>query len=247
MKPFFVFVLLFVFVLCSVHAATLTDTVINLTDSNTTVNVSNTWTYDTLRIDDTSLTISNLSQDTGVGSQAVSLNFSRQHARFNGSHFPYFMDQEYKIKRIVYGLVEPVNGTLKVLVSNCSGIVSLSWISADGNYNSIPTVQSCEGQWAILNPVILEDGINTLTMDFVDVPTEEVKDSTTKALSKFLINFGLIGVVLIFAFIMGILGKFILGGSTSMDINTLKVLIMTLVVGAIILVIGIVVLSGVGL
>ena len=75
-----IILLLLTFMLPATFAVTANDFIINLTGTNTTINVTNEWTYDVLTVDDSSFTVYNLTHSGS--SEPITFNLSATDKRY---------------------------------------------------------------------------------------------------------------------------------------------------------------------
>lgn len=166
-KSFFVFAVLAIIIASfSVSAATLTNTVINLTGSNTTINVTNTWTYDKLTVDDTSMSVYNLSQSGAVTSDVISLNFSEANKRYVGTDIPYFTGTTASTRTLTSNVQTLTNVEVIMNVPQCNA-KRVTYTTSNNSVNQTFT-GNCNGDTATRTVSKVELGGNTFTFsDYV--------------------------------------------------------------------------------
>lgn len=197
---FFFAVLAIIGLSFSVSAATITNTVINLTGSNTTINITNTWTYDSLRVDDTSFTVFNLTQDVGVGSDTISFNYTGNNQRLLGTDFPYYTVSEPTSKKIVSLLL--LNITTYADVTDCN-ISTVTYTSHNAVYSQAFSAENCSNGFIKLDIQSLEVGANNeLSIDYFVEAIQNTLSSIKTGVSTFIGFIAIIGIVIGLAIVL---------------------------------------------
>jgi len=163
------------FLIQGVSAATLNDSIINLTSANTTINVTYPWTFDNLTVGDSWYNVINQSDSNpaSVTTDTLTYNFSEYNTTYSGTDSPYYSSSSTVTGITTIGISmgyadDLVIETAVVTLASCP--LTLTYSSASGTYTSI--TDSCTGGVLTLSNFTLESGTGTLTADYNEYPGE---------------------------------------------------------------------------